>query len=184
MLFRHNNLNSACQSVWDGWEKNNWRKEGECVWGWGGVGRVGWVQISRGNERIGWERRAWQWNTDTEQINTVGVRFPFKELLSNILHPSVHTHTHLPLFSTGLSSQYILPFLFSCYLFSLLYPLSLSLSPSLPVTLTLYMHWFFSRTLKYIVNVGHYALLGSCLSGCLCNIKMSVRLWMWVVPSL
>lgn len=76
-----------------------------------------------------------------------------------------HTHhTALPLFSTGLSSQYILPYLFSCYLFSLLSSLTHSLCAH-PHILSYIFCVFLS------IHVGHHTfpvLLRSYLSGCVC----------------
>lgn len=48
-------------------------------------------------------------------------------------HPLTLTHTHTHFF-TGLSSQYILPYLFSCYLFSAF--ISLTFSPTLTMMYT------------------------------------------------
>lgn len=85
------------------------------------------------------------------------------------------TLTALLVFCTGLSSQYILLYLFSCYLLSLL-------SFSLSLEFTPYNSFCtFSRTLKFTVYVGHHTfpvLQCWCLRGC--NVTMHVWLWVYV----
>ncbi len=125
-------IKSLCvkwKCVWDAWDEEKRRGE---KWGGGlrdGLSRDRLTEVMRGEDesaehdsRIQIQSRL----TLLEYVSLSKSSYP-------ILHPSVHctlthtnthththTHTHkaLSLFSTGLSSLYILPYQLSCYLFS------------------------------------------------------------------